>query len=256
MSETAKAAVRNFWNAQPCGTGDLTEHDERLRFAEIEARRNELEPEIADHAGFDRHRGESLLEVGVGAGTDHLRFARGGANCTGVDLTDAAITMTRRRLELEGLSSELRVADAENLPFRDSSFDFVYSWGVIHHSPDPALAAREILRVLRPRGRFVVMVYNLHSLVAVQAWARFGLLRGRPLTSPAQVIAEHVESPGTRAYSTRGAAKLFATARDVRVDSIVTSWDLRVGRRRFLPAGWKRLMPSWLGWFHVVSGSR
>lgn len=256
MSEPAKDAVRAFWNAQPCGTGDLTERGERARFAELEARRDELEPEIARYAAFERHRGESMLEVGVGAGTDHLRFARAGAKCSGIDLTEAAITMTRRRLELEGLTSDLRVADAESLPFADAAFDFAYSWGVIHHSPSPERAAREILRVLRPDGRFVVMVYNIHSIVAAQAWMRFGLLRGRPFTALGKVIADHVESPGTRAYTTTSAAALFTGARDVRVDTVVTAWDMRVGRRLFLPPVVKKLVPARLGWFHVVSGSR
>src|SRR5258706_15301897 len=174
-----KAAVKEYWEAAPCGTRDALKTDEQATFRELERQRYTREPFITTFAGFESTTGLDVLEVGVGAGTDHLRFARAGARCTGVDLTEAAITMTGRRLTLEGLSSRLLSADAENLPFPDSTFDYVYSWGVIHHSPDPKTAAKEILRVLRPGGKFCVMIYNRRSVVALQAWLRFGLARGR-----------------------------------------------------------------------------
>jgi ubiquinone/menaquinone biosynthesis C-methylase UbiE len=196
------------------------------------------------------------LEVGVGAGTDHLSFVRAGASCHGVDLTAAAIETTRRRLELAGLTSDLRVSDAEALPFADESFDLVYSWGVIHHTPDTRRAASEIIRVLKPGGRFCVMVYNRQSLLALQAWVRFGLARGNPLASRAALIAENIESPGTRAFSRGEASALFQEAHMVRVSTVVTAYDMRVGRRTFLPQWTWRFVPPRLGWFHVIEGRR
>ncbi|MDA2915012.1 class I SAM-dependent methyltransferase, partial [Acidobacteriia bacterium AH_259_A11_L15] len=94
----------------------------------------------------------------------------------------------------------------ENLPFPSEHFDLVYSWGVIHHTPDPAAAADEITRVCKPEGDVLVMVYHRRSLVALQAWLVYGLLRGRPWRSVGRILAEHVESPGTRAF-TRGEAR-------------------------------------------------
>lgn len=211
---------------------------------------------IGPFARFGAWRDRDVLEVGVGAGSDHLQFARAGARCAGVDLTDAAIELTTRRLAAEGLSSRLLRSDAEALPFADASFDFVFSWGVIHHTPNTERAAQEILRVLRPGGRFCVMVYNSCSLVALQSWLYFGVLRGRPLRSIQEILAEHMESPGTKAYTKDGARALFAGARDAAVDTVVTSWDARIGRRRFLPKAFQRLIPERLGWFHVVTGER
>ena len=249
--------VRDFWQTAPCGTNDVRAiADERERFRELERMRDAREPFIARFARFSDTRGSNLLEVGVGAGTDHVRFARAGARCHGVDLTPAAVELTKRRVETEGLKSDLRVANAELLPFPDASFDVVYSWGVIHHTPDTRRSAKEILRVLRPGGRFCVMVYNRHSLVALQAWIRFGLLRGKPFTSRAELIARHVESPGTKAYSSSEAAALFAGAAKVSVETVVTAYDLRLGRRFFLPHWTWRFTPSRLGWFHVVEGVR
>src|SRR5437667_9384529 len=171
-ADARKEAVRRFWEASPCGTRDVPETEEVVRYRMLERLRDEREPFIARFARFEEARGKDVLEVGVGAGTDHVRFVRAGARCAGVDLTDAAIALTRRRLCLEGLDSDLRRCDAERLEFADGRFDLVYSWGVIHHTPCPERAAREILRVLRRGGRFCVMVYNRHSLVALQVWLR------------------------------------------------------------------------------------
>ena len=83
----------------------------------------------------------------MGMGADHLEWAKAAPrSLTGVDLTGQAIAVTRERLALYGLRSRLLVTDAEHLPFADASFDFVYSWGVIHHSPDTPAAVREIAR--------------------------------------------------------------------------------------------------------------
>ncbi|HYE15808.1 MAG TPA: class I SAM-dependent methyltransferase, partial [Pyrinomonadaceae bacterium] len=103
------------------------------------------------------------LEIGCGLGTDGAGLARAGAIYTGVDLTEAAVSLARRRFELEGLPGEFSVADAEALDFPDESFDLVYSHGVLHHTPDAAAAVREIQRVLRPGGRAVVMLYHRDS---------------------------------------------------------------------------------------------
>jgi ubiquinone/menaquinone biosynthesis C-methylase UbiE len=251
-----KDAVRAYWNAAPCGTADVTDAEESRRFRDLERIRYEREPFIERFARFDEARGLRLLEVGVGAGTDHLRFARAGAVCTGVDLSEVSLETTKSRLRAEGLASDLRVSDAEKLPFEDASFDRVYSWGVIHHTPDTPRAAREILRVLRPGGGFCVMVYNRRSLLAAQAWIVFAALRGRPRRSVAEVLASHVESAGTKAYTAREAVALFEGAQDVRVETVVTPYDMRVGRRRFLPQWTWRAVPRRLGWFHVVTGTR
>jgi ubiquinone/menaquinone biosynthesis C-methylase UbiE len=257
MPEMAlKSAVKEYWERAPCGTRDLSEADELLKYRELEAERYSREPFIPRFADFRSTTGRDVLEVGVGAGTDHLNFARAGARCTGVDLTGAAIDMTRRRLALENLTSNLVQADAETLPFPDRSFDYVYSWGVIHHTPDPPAAAREILRVLRPGGSFCVMIYNRHSVVALQAWLRFGLAKGRMRQSLLKIIADNVESPGTRSYTVAEARELFAGAENLDVETVVTAYDMRIGRRRFLPSWTWKVVPRRAGWFHVIRGRR
>jgi SAM-dependent methyltransferase len=99
------------------------------------------------------------------------------------------------------LTSQLQVADAEALPFAAHSFDGVYSWGVLHHSPDTPAAFREVARVLRPGGWARIMVYHTYSLTGLMLWVRFALLRGRPFTSLAAIYSQYLESPGTKAYT-------------------------------------------------------
>ena len=146
MTDTAtelKREVRDFWEAGPCGAKHaVAEEGTREFFDQVETERNRLEPFIGDYADFGSARGKDLLEIGVGVGTDFIRFVRAGANATGVDLTQHSIDLVQRRVELEGSQATLQVADAEQLPFDDAAFDVVYSWGVLHHTPDPTGRSR------------------------------------------------------------------------------------------------------------------
>jgi ubiquinone/menaquinone biosynthesis C-methylase UbiE len=113
--------------------------------------------------GFEKTRGRRALEIGCGCGSEAERFARAGAHYTVLDLTNAAVSITQERFRLSNLKGCFVQGDAENLPFRDGSFDFVYSHGVLHHTPDTPRTIREVYRVLSPGGRAVVMLYYRNS---------------------------------------------------------------------------------------------
>jgi SAM-dependent methyltransferase len=255
MSSALQERIRTFWEANSCGAKEVPLELGRLEFFDaVAAWRYSGDDFMAKAVGFERANGRRVLEVGCGLGTDLAEFARNGARVTGVDLTVSSSKLASSNLGAHGYGGSVLVADARNLPFASDAYDFVYSWGVIHHTPDPAAAAREIIRVCRPGGRVVVMVYNRHSLFAAQAWIRFGLLRGSPWRSPSSLIAEKVESPGTRVFSPNEVAALFPGVRPERLGTFVTRWDLRLGRRRFLPAWLRTLVPAALGWFIVLDG--
>jgi SAM-dependent methyltransferase len=196
-----KERVREFWQANPCGTKFAdAPPGTRAFFERVEAHRYEKEWHIPAAAGFDGARGLRVLEIGCGLGTDGAQFARGGALYTGVDLTDAAVSLARRNFELRGLKGEFRTADAENMDFADDTFDLVYSHGVLHHTPDTARAIREVHRVLKPGGRAVVMLYHRDSYnyrVNISVLRRAGarLLRSEPGVRLAHLLTrEPVES--------------------------------------------------------------
>jgi ubiquinone/menaquinone biosynthesis C-methylase UbiE len=159
-----KERVRAFWQANPCGTKFAGIEPGSRRFYElVEEHRYQTEWHIPNAADFASTRGLRVLEIGCGLGTDGGQFAKAGADYTGVDLTEAAVELARKRFELFGLAGTFRTADAENLDFPDESFDLVYSHGVLHHTPNTAGAVREVHRVLRKGGRAVVMLYHRNS---------------------------------------------------------------------------------------------
>jgi SAM-dependent methyltransferase len=249
---TDKQRVRDFWNQAPCGEvyaqGEWL--PERL---EAQARtRYQLEPFLPEFARFAEGRGRDVLELGVGMGADHLEWARAGPrSLTGIDLTPNAVAHTKARLRLFGLASRLLVADVERLPLPGDAFDLVYSWGVIHHSPDTRAAALEIRRVLRPGGQARVMIYHRQSFVGYMLWLRYGLLAGRPGLRLDEVYALHLESPGTKAYSPEEARKLFADFSEVQVKTRLGPGDLLQGavgqrHRGILLTAAKALYPRWL----------
>jgi len=248
----ARAAIRSYWEDQPCGTtaNSLREHPRLSRawFAAVERERYLREPCVHSVAQFTRWSGQRVLEIGVGAGTDHLQFARAGARLAGVDLTDAAIQITRSHLAIHGLHSDLRQADAERLPFDAASFDLVYSWGVIHHAPHPEVVISEVRRVLRPGGTFLGMLYARRSMVTLKLWVRHALMERHPLTPLDGLVGAHMESQGTKAYTESEVRHLFSSCSTRR---IVTDWD-----RSHLPRRLGSLLPDAVGWFIAIEAIR
>jgi SAM-dependent methyltransferase len=264
-----KQDVVDFWEAASCGETLYLSDTDVIGYRKQLRMRYELEPFIPPFIDAPRWDGKRVLEVGVGLGADHQTIAEGGAELSGVDLTERAIEHTRRRLGLFGLKSELKVGDAENLPFPDNTFDMVYSWGVIHHSPDTSAAAKQILRVLKPGGTFKVMIYYKWSLTGLMLWLRYGLVLGRPGRTLSSVYAEHLESPGTKAYTLSEATALFADASDVNARTVLTHGDLLssgAGQRHkgLVLAVARKIWPRWLfrrvavknGLFLLVEGRK
>jgi len=124
---------------------------------------------------YDRYRGKKVLEIGCGMSTMIMNWARHGAEVTAIDLNPVAIAQTRRRFEVFGLTGSIQEMDATALQFPDASFDYVYSWGVLNHSPNLAASISELLRVLRPNGEYGIMLYNRAS---VYNWYLIGYLEG------------------------------------------------------------------------------
>jgi SAM-dependent methyltransferase len=251
-SEALKQQVRAYWDVESCGEVYATGEDPAARTGALCGARYALEPYIPEFADFESGAGRDVLEIGVGMGCDHVGWAESGPrSLAGIDLTERAIEFTREHLALRELTSDLRRADAENLPFADASFDLVYSWGVLHHSPDTPRAVSEILRVLRPGGVARVMIYHRWSMTGYMLWARYGLAAGRPWRSLAVIYAHHLESPGTKAYTRHEARRMFAGFADVQVAVRLNHGDLlqgEVGQRHRGPLlrVAKLLWPRWL----------
>lgn len=225
-----KPEVRKFWDAASCGEVYAEGLDDVQRFDRHAEARYRLEPYIRGFARFEEGTGQDVLEIGVGMGADHLEWAKAGPRrLAGVDLTPRAVAWTTHRLATYGFASEVREADAEHLPFPDDSFDIVYTWGVLHHSPDTAQAFRESHRVLRPGGTLRAMIYHRPSIIGLMLWARYGLAAGHPARSLTDVYACHLESPGTKGYTVDEAHCLVAPFGSREIRSAVGFGDLLLG---------------------------
>jgi SAM-dependent methyltransferase len=169
---------------------------------------------------FDGYRGRAVLEVGCGAGVDLARFAKGGAQVTGVDLTASAIELAKANFGQQRLAADLRVADGEHLPFDDHSFDLVYAHGVVQYTANPQRLVDECRRVLKPGGQAIFQVYNRISwLNALSKLMNVGL--------------EHDDAPVLLKFSIGEFRRLLSGFREV------TVVPERFPVRSRLHGGWK-----------------
>lgn len=252
MNVTEKSAIEAFWNAASCGEVYAVGEDLRRQLEAHATARYDLEPYIDAFAGFSDGKDRDVLEIGVGMGADHLKWAESvPRRLIGLDLTPRAAEFTKARLHIFGYAPRVVVGDAEELPFPDQSFDFVYSYGCLHHTPDTPSAVSEVLRVLRHGGECRVMVYHSVSPVGWLLWLRYAFMRGRMRTSLAHIYATYLESPGTQAFSRADARALFRDFRDVKLEVKLSFGDLLLGEagqrhRGTLLRIAKRLWPRWL----------
>ena len=225
-----KQKARDQWSQDPCGAESdrVSEFGTRQYFDEVErVRYQEYAPWMPELMGFDKFAGARLLEVGCGMGTDLLQFARGGAVCTGIDLTPRSIVITRQRFTLYDQRADLLIGDGERLPFANDTLDVVYSNGVLHHTPDTAGAISELHRVLKSGGTAKVMIYHKNSL---NYWGEMmlhrGVLRGELLRgrSPEEIMStwveysEHGGKPLVKAYTREQALQLFKGFREIKIE--------------------------------------
>jgi ubiquinone/menaquinone biosynthesis C-methylase UbiE len=175
LSSNLKRQVQRFWQKSPCDSWFTNETPGSVAFYQsLDEHRYEVHPRLRAAVGFEQTRGLRVLEIGCGCGSEAELFVRAGAQYTAVDLTNAAVRITRRRFQLASLEGRFVQGDAENLPFPDGAFDFVYSHGVLHHTPDTPRTIREIHRVLSPGGRATIMLYYRDSF---NYYVNLGIIR-------------------------------------------------------------------------------
>lgn len=199
---TALTRMNEFWNEspsqlvrskKPVGTKEF--------FAEIEWRRYFLETHIKPFAQFEQYKGKKVLEVGCGMGTDSMQFARAGANVTAVDYSDESLRLAKIRTEQEGHKIQFLHANAEHLSdyLPVQKFDLIYSFGVLHHTPSPVLAYKQITKYMDKNTVLKLMVYHSFSLKTLGVMLRHGFWNWR---EKVRFYSEHKDgSPITYVYT-------------------------------------------------------
>jgi SAM-dependent methyltransferase len=195
--EASTAEVREYWNTRihdlsiathPIGTRGFFNDLEEYRFDKLQ-----YLPRVVD---FESYRGLRLLEVGCGVGTDLVRFAKGGALVTGIDLSDRAVDLCRGNLAANGVSGDVQVMDGEQMAYSDDTFDVVYAHGVLQYSANPNAMIGEIQRVLKRGCPAIVMVYNRYSWLNI-------------MSKVMHVDLEHDDAPVFLTFSQREFRKLL-----------------------------------------------
>jgi ubiquinone/menaquinone biosynthesis C-methylase UbiE len=167
--------VKKFWDARPCNVQhSKKELGTKEYFDEVEKKKLFVEPNILDFSQFPLYRGKRVLEVGCGIGTAAINFARHGADYTGFELSEKSLQIAQRRFEVYGFPGNFYQGNAEQLDqyLPAEQFDLVYSWGVIHHSPNPEQIIKQIAKFVKPDGTFKLMLY------ATNSWKNFMIEAG------------------------------------------------------------------------------
>jgi len=165
VEKSIKKLICHFWSNNPCARNLLKNNEgSKEFFKEHDELIDKLTPYHESIYEYKKAEGKCILEVGCGMGSHAARFAQYAKKFYAIDLTPKGTKLTKLRFQIFKLFGEIIQADAENLPFKDNYFDFVYSNGVIHHTPNTSKAIEEIYRVLKPGGKIIVMIYHKNSI--------------------------------------------------------------------------------------------
>jgi ubiquinone/menaquinone biosynthesis C-methylase UbiE len=275
--QAVKDAVRKFWGTLPCGVSHSDQKtDSHAFFEETEKHRFEVHldwdrPFMKESINYKQHTGKKMLEVGVGIGVDALEWSRAGNHVFGVDYNLPSVQITKARFEDAGAQGRFLNSDAENLPFASDSFDLIYSFGVLHHTPGTEKAIREVYRCLKPGGEAIIMLYykwsamTLGTIILGNGIRQGGLWKTKSI---AELISRYTEwdsqtaeniCPLTKVYSKREAAKMFEQFHDVQME-LHYLWPGHFGPFRrlmpLLPLSMKRRLHSVFGWNLVIRGKK
>jgi 2-polyprenyl-3-methyl-5-hydroxy-6-metoxy-1,4-benzoquinol methylase len=218
FSQVTVDQVRSYWDQRPCNIRHSAKPvGTREYFDEVEARKYFVEPHIPRFAEFERWQGKKVLEIGCGIGTDTVNFARCGAMVTAVDLSPQSLDLARQRVRVYGLEDRVRFysgsAEELNTFLPVETYDLIYSFGVIHHTPHPERVVQQMRSYAKPGTAIKLMVYYRRS------WKVFWLLMGYgkgQFWRLKEFVAEHSEAqtgcPVTYTYTREEGRRLIESS--------------------------------------------
>jgi SAM-dependent methyltransferase len=205
--------VRDFWDKRPCNIRHSPKPvGTKEYFDDVEKRKYFVEPHIPKHAQFDKWRGKKVLEIGCGIGTDSINFARNGAKLTAVELSEKTLALCRKRFEIYGLPAKFHIANVEELSsiVPVETYDLVYSFGVLHHTPNPERAIAEIKKYMGRESELRIMLY---SKVSFKTFWILGTYGGWDFADMNRIITRYSEAqtgcPVTYTYTFAEAGELL-----------------------------------------------
>lgn len=158
--------VKKFWNDRPCNVRHSNKEIGTIEyFKEVTDKKFFVEPHIKTFSDFESWDGKSVLEVGCGMATAGINFAANGAHYTGIELSSESLKLAKKRFEVFEQKGNFYCGNAEKLstfvPIK--TYDLIYSFGVIHHSPYPKLILSEIKKYMDENSVLKIMLYAKNS---------------------------------------------------------------------------------------------
>ena len=233
FSNTDINTVKEFWNNRPCNIRHSNKPiGTKEYFDEVEQRKYFVEPHIPEFAEFHKWQGKKVLEIGCGIGTDAINFARNGAIITIIELSEESLALAKKRFSVYGLHANFILGNAENLDTllpKNETFDLIWSFGVIHHSPHPEIILKKCNDFLADNGEIRMMVYSKLSYKTFNLMKESNIWDFDKLDT---LIATYSEAqtgcPITYSYTLEGAKQLFSdfTILDIKKAHIF-SWNIQ-----------------------------
>ena len=208
-------------------------------------------PYLREQYDFSNYTGKKILDLGCGSGVLSIVLARNGANVTAVDLTENATKMTQQNSALQKLDIKVVRSDAENLAFASNSFDYVLSWGVLHHTEHTEMAFNEVSRVLKPNGTGLVMVYHKSSIFYYVKGLIWLLIKGKMFKgyNLRTVIDFYVDGYFHRHFTKRELSESLQQAGLIVQNTFATQQEKKI--LPFIPKWLDLRLKYYFGWYLI-----
>jgi ubiquinone/menaquinone biosynthesis C-methylase UbiE len=261
----AKREAQKQWSIHPCGTG---KHVDEIDYGSLEffdvishSRYEVTDQWMKRIIDFRISEGRKLLEIGHGIGSDLLSFCEGGAEVYGIDITEEHHRLAKRNFAVHRKTAVLKLCDAADIDFPSNYFDFVYSHGVLHHTPDTVRCISEAFRVLKPGGEFILSLYRTYSAFHIFSVVFVnGLIRGKLFRLGYRGLMSTVEY-GADGISVKPLVKTFRKAELQHVLSDFAKVNFKVAHfkgehipviGRLIPRCLERVLEPYLGWYLIA----
>jgi SAM-dependent methyltransferase len=158
--------VKKFWNDRPCNIRHSSKEVGTLEyFNEVTKKKFFVENHILQFTKFLQWDGKKVLEIGCGLGTVGINFPFNGADYTGVELSKESLEIAKQRFSLYNQPGQFYLGNAEELSsfVPVQTYDLIYSFGVIHHSPQPEKILSEIKKYMNENSTLKIMLYAKDS---------------------------------------------------------------------------------------------
>jgi len=259
--------VQKFWNNRPCNIRHSKKEIGTLEyFEEVEKKRYRVEPHILQFGDFENSNGKKVLEIGCGIGTDTIMFAKNGAEVTAIDLSEKSIELCKKRFEIYNLKSTLVQGDAEKLSeiIPIQKFDIIYSFGVIHHTPNPQKIIEQLKLYCHENTLIKLMFYSKISWKGLSFYLKYGWKFNFNYKDTIKFFAEaQLDSPIAEVYSLKDLKNMFKDFNIVKIEkNHIFSYKIKdyiEGKLnktlifKFMPRSIFNWLKSKLGWHYLIT---